>query len=120
HTLTASVADQNGATATATTSVVVNAPPTIAIDAPANGAMVVPGPMTLAATATDLEDPDLGAAVAWTSSLDGALGTGTPLTVGTLRSGTHTISATVVDTGGRIATTNVVLVVDTPPTIAIT
>src|SRR5207244_3071151 len=75
--------------------------------------------VTLVATASDAEDGDLGNAVAWTSSLDGPLGSGATLTGVTLRSGIHTITASVRDRGGRSATDAITLVVNAAPTVAI-
>jgi hypothetical protein len=121
HTITASVTDGGGRTATEHVSVIVNAPPTLAITAPAGGSLVAPGDLvTLAATANDPEDGPLDAAVAWTSDLDGPLGTGGTLPVTTLRSGTHGLTASVTDRGGRTASAQVTLVVNAPPTVAVT
>src|SRR5207245_6158674 len=58
------------------------------------------------ASASDLEDGDLTAAIAWTSDRDGALGTGGSLTH-MLTEGTHQITATVADRGGLTATATV-------------
>ena len=57
----------------------------MSIDAPDDGATVLAGAtILLGATATDSEDGDLSAQVTWTSSIDGALGTGATLPVSTL------------------------------------
>src|SRR5581483_6137227 len=108
HTITAMVTDQSGESAAAHVTLLVNAAPTVAITSPAAGTTFAPREtVPLAATAADLEDGDLGAAIAWTSSLDGALGTGATLPIGTLRSGAHTITATATDAGGRSASATV-------------
>jgi hypothetical protein len=121
HTITASVTDSVGAGASTTVRVVVNAAPAVAVTAPAAGSVFSPGDaVTLAATATDREDGDLAAAVAWTSDLAGPLGTGTPLTTHALRSGTHTVTATVTDRGGKRAQAAIELVVNAAPEVAIT
>src|SRR5207253_2175281 len=57
------------------------------------------GPVTLTGTATDAEDGDLGAALAWTSSIDGPLGMG-PSVTSALSVGLHTIAAVVSDARG--------------------
>src|SRR5207245_10992611 len=77
HAIIASVTDSGGKSASVAISVVVNATPTVAITAPASGAILELGAATtLTATATDREDGSLAPAVAWTSSRDGATGTG--------------------------------------------
>src|SRR5581483_568808 len=119
HTITATVADSGGKTASGSVRVLVDAAPTLAIGAPADGAVVSPGDVVhLAAAAHDLEDGDL-TAVAWTSSLDGPLGAGTALDVPLARSGTHVLTATVVDAGGKVTSASVRVVVDAPPVVAI-
>ena len=44
-------------------------------------------------TASDPEDGDLTATIAWSSSLDGDIGTGASFSTSTLSLGTHTITA---------------------------
>src|SRR5439155_3357574 len=120
HTITATATDGGGKTAEATIALVVNAAPTAMIVAPADGSVFEPGvEVTLAGTAADAEDGDLGGAIVWTSSLDGPLGTGSPLGVSTLRSGTHTITASVTDRGGKSAGATLTIVVDAAPTLTI-
>src|SRR5256886_16720964 len=70
-------------------------------------------------TASDVEDGDLGPAIRWASSLDGPLGSGGMLSVGTLRSGTHLITAGVTDSGGKRAEAGVTIVVNAAPQVAI-
>ena len=80
------------------------AAPSVAISAPTDGTSVVAGTaLTFTGTATDNEDDDatLTAALAWTSDLDGAIGTGGTFATATLTVGTHTIVASVTDSGGR-------------------
>jgi hypothetical protein len=120
HTITAAVADRHGTGASAHVTVVVNAAPTVAILAPASGALFSPGDtVVLGGTAADLEDGDLSTAILWTSDRDGALGTGTPLDTTTLTSGVHTITAAVEDAGGKHASTRITVVVNAAPTVAI-
>src|SRR5206468_3881592 len=102
HTITATVTDRDGRVGTKQIAIVVDARPTIRIDSPASGTTLSFGiASTLSATATDAEEGNLGAAVTWTSSLDGSLGQGHSITTSSLRAGTHTITATVADRTGR-------------------
>src|SRR5262249_10808214 len=73
----------------------------------------------LRASAHDLEDGALDAAVHWTSDLDGALGTGGALDVGSLRSGTHTITASVTDSRGAAASAHTTVVVNAVPVVTL-
>src|SRR5207249_1545244 len=121
HTITAAVADSGGKTAEARTTVVVNTPPQLRIVAPTDRSVLVPGDLVrFEGTAADVEDGDLSAAVTWTSSVDGPLGPGSRLDVGRLRSGTHTITASVADRGGKTASGALTVVVNAPPVLAIT
>ena len=85
-------------------SIVVRPPnelPVLTIDTPADGEAVMVGePLVLTGTATDTEDGDLSAQIAWTSSVDGVLGTGASLTLTNLSSATHTLTANVTDLDG--------------------
>src|SRR5207253_11509667 len=120
RTIAATVIDAGGKRATAAITVVVNAAPTVAITAPTAGSSFVPGePVRLGAAASDAEDGNLNAGIQWTSSLDGPLGTGAAVTVDTLRSGTHVIRASVADRGGKTASTEVTVVVNAPPAVAV-
>ncbi len=77
-----------------------NSAPNVSITAPANGTSETDGAsIDFTGTATDSPDGDLSASLAWTSSIDGPLGTGASITVG-LSVGTHTITASVTDSGG--------------------
>jgi hypothetical protein len=55
--------------------------------------------MTFTGQTTDADDGDLTESLVWSSSLDGNLGIGATVTV-TLLVGTHTIAASVIDSGG--------------------
>ncbi|MCC6847328.1 MAG: phytase [Deltaproteobacteria bacterium] len=93
--------------------------PVVAITRPAGGSRVPVGmPVRLEAVATDAEAGDLSSAIQWTSSIDGALGSGARVDR-TLSAGLHTLTAEVVDTNGARAVDSATLVVGTPPTIAI-
>ncbi|MEJ2139056.1 MAG: hypothetical protein P8Y61_06360 [Gammaproteobacteria bacterium] len=105
HTVTAGVSDVGGQQSSASINVTVTSlagnVPQISITAPTDGTSVVEGtPLTFTGTASDTEDGDLSAAITWTSSLDGALGTGASVNA-TLSLGSHTVTASVSDAGGQ-------------------
>jgi leucyl aminopeptidase len=76
-----------------------NTAPTVTIGAPANGASFPSGSsVTLTGSASDAQDGALSGAIVWTSSLDGALGTGASVAK-VLTVGTHTITAKATDSG---------------------
>src|SRR5581483_1174826 len=75
HVVTASVADSDGASASAT--------------------VFAGTPVTLAGTATDPADGNVSASLRWTSDRDGDLGTGASVVASALTIGTHTITASV-------------------------
>jgi YD repeat-containing protein len=117
HVITATITDSGTKTATATRNVMVavpgNDPPVITLAAPLNGAAFQAGQtVALTATATDPQDGSLTALIGWTSSINGALGTGGSLNVSTLSGGVHTITATVSDGVGeeRSATATITVV----------
>ena len=97
-----------------------NNPPVVLIDSPLPerlfaGTQV----MHLIATANDPEDGIIdGAAISWSSSLDGMLGDGSPLLVdvANLSDGEHIITATATDSNAGIANATVAITVtQTPP-----
>ena len=77
--------------------------PLVEITSPPDGAAYIPGqPVALIAVAIDLEDGTLGdAALAWTSSLSGTVGTGQMVHVTDFITGTHVITVTATDSGGH-------------------
>lgn len=80
--------------------VVANNPPVITVTNPADGAEYLDtDTVNLAASANDLEDGDISTSINWSSSLDGALGSGPALAV-QLSEGTHTLNVSVTDSGG--------------------
>lgn len=124
HTLTASVTDGLGLSRSAqiTLTIAVNAPPSVTISAPQDGATATEHALvTLSATATDTEDGDLTASIAWTSSRDGALGAGGTLAIGNLSVGTHTLTAAAVDQRGLAGEAHVSLTIaaDAAPVVTI-
>src|SRR5207245_10301129 len=89
-----------------------NAAPAIQIITPSSGTTFAPDdPVTLTASATDAEDGDLTAAIAWSSSLQGPLGAGGTLGGGTLQPGTHVLTASVTDSGEKSASATTTIVV---------
>ena len=69
--------------------------------APADGAGFNAGDsVTFSGTASDAEDGDLTASLSWTSSLDGAIGSGGSFSTAALTPGPHVITASVTDSGG--------------------
>ncbi|MHB1132193.1 MAG: S8 family serine peptidase [Chloroflexota bacterium] len=77
-----------------------NTAPSVAISSPANNASFDSGAsISFSGSATDAEDPDLTANLVWTSSIVGQIGTGGTFSV-VLNDGTHTITASVTDSGG--------------------
>ncbi len=82
--------------------------PTVSIAAPADGSTSVEGDVvTFIGAAADPEDGDLSAALAWTSSLDGPIGTGGTFNISTLSLGTHTITASVADSDTNAVATSI-------------
>jgi len=82
----------------------VNQAPTVTIDSPSesDGSIFNEGDtITFAGTAQDPEDGDISLGIVWTSSIDGNIGTGSPKIVNDLSTGSHTITATVKDSGGK-------------------
>ena len=80
-----------------------NKAPEVQIVSPSDGAIYMPEQsVALIATAIDLEDGTLGdAALSWTSSLSGAVGTGQMLHVTDFITGTHVITLTATDSDGQ-------------------
>jgi subtilisin len=77
-----------------------NTAPVVTINSPADGAVFNSGTsISFEGTATDNDDGDLTAGLAWTSNRDGSIGTGGSVSK-VLSDGTHTIEAEVIDSGG--------------------
>ncbi len=78
-----------------------NTAPTVTITAPANGTSVAQGTsVTFSGTATDAEDGNISASLTWSSSINGNIGSGASFSTSTLSVGSHTITASVTDSGG--------------------
>ncbi len=89
-----------------------NTPPTVAITAPANGTSVTQGTsVAFSGTANDTEDGNLSSSLTWSSSLNGNIGSGASFSTSALSVGTHTITASVTDTGGAPGSAQITLTV---------
>ncbi len=118
HSTTYRVTDDDGATsppARVVITVVANQDPTATIASPPDQAAFSPGEIiTFTGSATDHEDGALaGAALVWTSSLDGQIGTGTSFTRSDLSEGTHRITLTATDSYGSHGSASVTIRVQT-------
>ncbi|HEV3133264.1 MAG TPA: hypothetical protein VG348_01000, partial [Acidimicrobiia bacterium] len=69
--------------------------------------------------AMDAEDGNVSSNIQWTSSKNGALGVGASISKSNLAVGTHTITASVTDTGGKTASTSIAITINPlpPPTL---
>jgi hypothetical protein len=93
-----------------------NNAPTAAISSPLNNATYdFGGAVTFSGSANDAQDGNLTAAMRWTSNLDGQIGTGGSFSR-TLSSGVHTITASVTDSGGVTASSQVTITVSASAT----
>jgi YD repeat-containing protein len=121
HVITAIGTDSSGLSGSATVSVSITAPPTntppvINLLSPSEGSRFEQGEaVTLNATAIDEQDSDLSNTITWTSSLDGHLGSGTPLTLTSLTAGQHTLTATVTDSDNNTVTATVMISITDAP-----
>lgn len=130
HRIVLTATDSRGDSSVATIDVEVvrpgtNRPPSVQLHSPANGATVLVGAVTsLTGTATDLEDGVLtGASLRWSSSRDGALGTGASVPT-TLTQGVHVLTLTATDSLAATASASVTVSVNAannqPPVVNIT
>jgi hypothetical protein len=91
-----------------TTAAVTNTAPSVSIGSPASGSSFVEGSaITFSGSATDAQDGNLTSSIVWRSSVDGTLrATGTGFSY-QLSPGSHTITASVTDSGGKSAAATV-------------
>jgi hypothetical protein len=111
HVITASVVDSHGAGGSALISLTVNpnTAPNVSIAAPAQlSTSLIGEPLTFSGSASDLEDGDLSASLAWESDLDGPIGSGAGFTTSTLSEGVHEVTATAIDSHGLPGAASVV------------
>ncbi len=88
-----------------------NTAPSVTITSPANNATFSSGAsITFSGSAADAEDGDLTSSLVWTSNLDGQIGTGGSFGA-VLNDGTHTVTASVSDSGGLIGNASITVVV---------
>ncbi len=123
HVVTASVTDSGGLAHSAAVTLSVEgqgSSPIVLITAPVDGTTVAEGAaLSLAATADDAEDGDLSAAIAWSSSLAGPLGSGASLMLTNLSVGTHVVTASATDSAALTGSASVTLTVDAKPVVTI-
>ncbi|HEX2166053.1 MAG TPA: hypothetical protein VHG09_02335 [Longimicrobiales bacterium] len=128
HAIRLVAVDSRGAADTAVVSITVeppaeppapppNQPPAVAITSPTAGSSHSHGAeVAFSGSASDPEDGALaGAALVWTSSLDGQLGTGGSLSRDDLSTGTHTIRLAATDSHGDSAAATISITVQPPP-----
>jgi PKD repeat protein len=120
HRIVFTATDSGGNSVLASISVTVvrpgtNRAPVVTLSSPTNGAVLTLGQMTsLVGSATDAEDGTLsGSALTWSSSTQGALGTGTSLQVALMR-GVHVLTLTATDSMGASASASVTVSVNQP------
>jgi len=115
HTITATITDSAAQTVTKSITVTVtalaNAPPQLSIISPADGTTITGGAsLTFTASATDNEDGNLSANIAWSSSRDGSLGTGASVAP-VLSVGTHNMTASITDSAAQTVTQSITVIV---------
>ena len=115
HTITLTATDPRAAVGSISIiiTVLANQVPTIVVSVPANGATFNEGEIiTFTGSASDPEDGALtGAALVWSSNIDGQIGTGGSFTRDDLSPGTHTITLTATDSEGAAGTTSFVIII---------
>ena len=91
-----------------------SAAPTVVISSPSNRSTFASGDVVnFSGSADDAQDGTLTAAIRWTSSVDGPIGTGGSVSR-ILSSGVHTITASVTDSAGLTASSQVTITVSSP------
>ena len=112
HGITLIATDSGGATGTAAILIAVltaNTAPVVSITGPADGSTFTAGDaVTFSGTAMDAEDGPLsGSSIVWQSSVDGRMGTGSPLGFSSLSVATHVVTLTAIDSGGLPASASI-------------
>ncbi|MFW6089196.1 MAG: leishmanolysin-related zinc metalloendopeptidase [Gemmatimonadota bacterium] len=121
HEITLTATDSEGASGSATITFGIGGAPQVEIDGPeeqSNGAphtVTVGTTVTFSGSAVDVEDGSLaGAALSWTSNVDGPLGTGSSLPTDVLSAGMHTVTLTATDSDDNEAKATVLVIVKPP------
>jgi PKD repeat protein len=122
HVISFIASDGTAADTAQRTITIVNLAPTAAITAPTGGSVFNLGsPVGFSGSGTDPEDGTLGgAALAWSSSLDGDIGFGVAFSLSNLSAGSHLIRLVVTDTDGASDTATVSIRINAPPAATIT
>jgi subtilisin len=98
----------NGTCETAGSAPPPNTAPSVAITSPSSGATFTEGAsITFTGSASDTQDGNLTSSLVWTSSLNGQIGTGGSFSRSDLSVGSHTITASVTDSGGLTGSASV-------------
>jgi hypothetical protein len=124
HTITVTATDSGGKTGTGTCTVTVQAvnnAPVVTVSSPLGGSTYAyNATIPFTASAIDVEDGTITANLKWTSSISGAIGSGGSFGT-SLVPGTHTIVASVTDSGGKTGSATVIVTVkpDAAPVVAI-
>mgnify|MGYP001825091254 FL=1 len=88
-----------------------NDSPRVSITSPSDGASFNSGDsISFDGSASDTEDGDLTGSLVWTSNLDGYIGTGGSFSA-VLSDGTHTITASVADSGGSNDSDSITIII---------
>ncbi len=100
--------------------VIPNDSPIVSLDSPGDGVTYGSGAIVdFAGSASDAEDGNLTGALAWTSTIDGAIGSGGVFSR-SLSDGFHTIMAEATDAGGKSGSASTTITVGDPPPAATT
>lgn len=127
HTLTASVIDRDGGSASARVTVTIepefNQEPAVKIVSPADNSTFSQGEnITFVGKATDPEDGDLSGKLKWIDANGNTIGTG-PTFETTLPIGQHLITSSITDSGGNSVSIQIMVIIEEPdnqaPTVEI-
>ena len=95
-----------------------NASPTAVISSPANGATYASGAtVSFSGSANDVEDGGLSGSLSWTSDINGSIGSGGSFSTAALSDGSHTITATITDSGGAGDSASIGITIGSAPAI---
>ncbi|MEE9501302.1 MAG: hypothetical protein V3V48_04460, partial [Candidatus Aminicenantaceae bacterium] len=92
-----------------------NDPPVVIITSPTEELFPSGTTIDFEGSASDTEDGDLTSSINWNSNINGDFGTGGSFSTSSLSDGTHTITASVTDTGGQIGSASIEITVGDPP-----